>query len=150
MKVPVLNINWPHPTIKGRKGPEKVLKHNHQFRAHLWFFKNVGFRLSIKKLRLEEFIAKLENEPGWTAPIPVFHPNNRKKVKYVSNEEYKSRYPNVSGITTTPYSCTEHCEDSETLPAEIRGKHYAEWRDINYDLGDPELIEYTSEVSRNA
>ena len=147
--VPVLNINWPHPTIKGRKNPKVVLKHNHQFRTHLWHFQNIGFKLLIKKYNFRLLINKLKKEFKKNPPVVKFHPENRKKFKYINLEKYKKIFPNVTGKTTTPYPCKEHYEDSETLPPQIRNKHYAEWRDINFDLGDPLLKEYPSNLSKN-
>jgi hypothetical protein len=147
--VPVLNINWPHPTIKGREKPMSVLKHNHQFRADLWYFQNVGFNLSIKSKFFQDFITKMKSDKNFKIPKLIFHPNNRKQTRYVSKEYYLSQYPsNIQGITTNPFNCNLHNENSNTLPKEIRGKHYAEWRDINFDLGDPELNEYSSNKSK--
>jgi len=148
-KVPVHNINWPHPTIKGRRGPEKVLKHNHQFRVHLWFFKKVGFKLSIKKRNFELFIEELKKKYKGKYPKQRPHLSKRKNFKYIGKDEYLKKYPKIQGYTTNPFLCTKHCENSETLPPEIRNKHYAEWRDINYDLGDPMLDEYPSNISKN-
>jgi len=133
MNVPVLNINWPHPTIKGRKGPEKVLLHNHQFRAHAWFFKSVGFNLSIKKNNFQQLKNKIEKQ--FKDKQPKYCPENRKDNKFTPVKEYKLKYPKVQGLTTTPYSCSEHSENFELLPDEIRGKHYAEFRHVCLDLG---------------
>lgn len=149
-KVPVDNINWPHPTIKGRKNPKVVLKHNHQFRVHMWFFKSIGFRLSVKKHNFKIFIENLENKykkDGY--PKRRFHLSRRANLNYIDKEKYLAKYPNVKGYTTNPFPCTQHCEDSDTLPSEIRNKHYAEWRDINYDLGDPMLENYPSNLSKS-
>lgn len=145
LKIPVLNINWPHPTIKSRNNPRISLKHNHQFRAHLWSYKNLGFMLSIKKRAFDSIIEKMSSKSNNDCK---FYPKNRKKNKFIIKEEYIKKYPNVTGLTTTPFRCSDHSEDSELLPPEVRGKHYAEWRDINFDLGDPYLKEYPSNESK--
>jgi hypothetical protein len=147
--IPVMNINWPHPTIKARKKPKVIFKHNHQFRAHLWSYKNLGFDISIKKRAFDIIIKNLEKKYLGKELHVKFHPHNRRNNKFVSQKEYINKFPNVNGLTTTPYKCSKHYEGSELLPPEIRGKHYAEWRDINFDLGDPYLKDYPSSLSKN-
>ena len=148
LSIPVLNINWPHPTIKGRKNPRVVLKHNHQFRAHLWSYKNLGFNLSIKKRAFESIIKEMSTKYSEKDISVKFHPANRKNNKYVTKGKYLELFPKVTGLTTNPFKCFEHYEDFSDLPVEIRGKHYAEWRDVNFDLGDPYLDDYTSNISK--
>jgi hypothetical protein len=147
-RIPVNNINWPHPTIKSRKKPNVSQKHNHQFRVDLWFYQKLGFNLSIKQLKFSEIITKMDRSFNGLYPVEKFHMQRRKKLRYISEDEYKRIYPNVSGYTTNPFFCADHNEDNVDLPPEIRNKHYAEWRDINFDLGDPTLNEYPSNISK--
>lgn len=132
MNVPVVNNNWPHPTIKCRRHPTRCLRHNHQFRVCAYSFQNVGFRFLVKKSAYEVFLKQM------TRPRNIkFCPDNRRTYRNVTNDEYKAAFDSnrVGQITTEPYSCIDHEEDFIDLPIEIRNKHYSEFRLVCRDLG---------------
>ncbi len=146
-KVPVVNINWPHPTLKTRKKPKACLGHNHQFRVSLWFFyKNLEFTLSIMQRNLESYIESLDDKYKNPQPtINEFYPNRKTSKKYVSKTELLSTYPDgVTNKTTLPFKCSDHEEDSLKLPPQVRNKHYSYYCDILYEFEDPYLQDYFS------
>jgi len=147
MKVPVLNNNVPHPTIKCRRKPTSCLEHNHQFRACAFYFREVNFQFAVKKIAYERMFERNE------IPDPkrrVFCPDNRRKYKIVDEDYYRTRYAQnrIAGMTTEPFKCTQHEENFEKLPPEIRGKHYSEFRLVCRDLGCPYVKDILPSLSK--
>jgi len=153
-EIPIENINWPHPTIKSRKKPKVSLRHNHQFRPNMWhFFSKLEFHLSVKQRNLESYIESVDDKfKKNLVGKDDFYPNVYKKsIKtYVDKSTFLANYPEKAArYTTEPFHCSDHEEDSEQLPIEVRNKHYGYYWDILQDLGDPYLDDYISNLLKS-
>lgn len=125
--VPVQSIDWGHPNMRDpklgdyKKGKISVWKREHQIKIFANEFVKIGFNVIHKNEGLMEYARRLENtfcklHPGHS----VLEKTHRYYWEITGRKKIKPIHP---------------CENDESIPLEIRGKHYNNWREIAYDLG---------------
>ena len=117
------------------------------------FFSKLEFHLSVKQRNLESYIESVDDKfKKNLVGKDDFYPNVYKKsIKtYVDKSTFLANYPEKAArYTTEPFHCSDHEEDSEQLPIEVRNKHYGYYWDILQDLGDPYLDDYISNLLKS-
>lgn len=123
--IPVQTIDWAHPNMrdgylnKYNDGKTEFWKKEHQIKIWANEFLPIGFAVLHKKEALEVFAEELKN--GIEA--------EDKDVRQVTHKFYWESNGKIKLKPNHP------CENDESIPAEIRGKHYDSWKDIAFDLG---------------
>lgn len=117
--VPVQNIDFGHPNFRDpnlndyRKGKKNIWKREHQIKIFANEFLPIGFNIKHKQEALEKYSEEL---------LECINPERTHKYYWE-----KSERKNVKPI--------HPCENDESLPIEIRGKHFNSWQDLARCLG---------------
>lgn len=123
--IPVQAIDWAHPNMrdgyltKYKEGKRDFWRKEHQVKIWALEYQPVGFVVLHKQEALD-FFAKEQAEPILNQGK---NPSDRLHRYYWELTRRKRKKP-------------EHpCENDESIPEEIRGKHYDSWTEIAKDLG---------------
>ena len=128
--IPVQTIDCAHPNMrdgyltKYNEGKTDFWKKEHQIKIWANEFLPIGFAVLHKKEALEVFAEELTN--GIEA--------EDKDVRQVTHKFYWESNGKNKLKPKHP------CENDESIPAEIRGKHYDSWKDLAFDLGYKEKL----------
>jgi hypothetical protein len=131
LRIPVDVIQWGHPNTRDpyleeyNAGRRDAWAREHQIKIFADDFEKIGFYMSHKQEILEE-LAEYNREKGF-ARANFCSPPKTEKTKP------KPIHPS---------------ENSEKLPAEIRGKHYNSYWQICADLGCPRYINFIKSHER--
>ncbi|MCL2050782.1 MAG: hypothetical protein FWG91_03475 [Lachnospiraceae bacterium] len=122
--IPVQNIDWGHPNmrdsnlVKYKQGKPNFWKKEHQIKVWANEYMPIGFAVIHKnealKLFSQEQVAFIEKS---RRALDVTH---RYYWEVAGKNKAKPSHPS---------------ENDESIPAEIRGKHYDSWKKIAEDLG---------------
>lgn len=123
--IPVQSIDWAHPNMRDGKlkkhneGKENFWKKEHQIKIYVNEFLPIGFSVIYKNQALEKFSDELiagfkADEKDAVAVTHLYYWEGKGKNKV------KPPHPG---------------ENDDSLPVEIRGKHYNSWKEIAEDLG---------------
>lgn len=119
LDIPVQNIDWGHPNFrdtdleKYNEGKPYYWKKEHQVKIYANEFLPIGFNILHKQKALEKYASEMT-------------PSDRKRTHrfYWEMPERKQKSKPIHPM-----------ENDESLPVEIRGKHYDSWKDLAKDLG---------------
>ncbi|WP_251353581.1 hypothetical protein [Hominisplanchenecus murintestinalis] len=123
--IPVQNIDWGHPNMrdgnlkKYNEGKKDFWKKEHQVKVWANEYKTIGFAVIHKNEALEEFAQQQV----------LFIKLQHKKVSDVTHRYYWEM------IGKKKLKPLHPGENDESIPEEIRGKHYDSWKEIAGDLG---------------
>lgn len=119
LNIPVQTIDFGHPNFrdtkaeKYNKGQVNYWKKEHQLKIYANVFLPVGFNIKHKQRALEKYANELVNTINTDSTYKFYWEKSiRKKIK-------------------PPHPA----ENDESLPTNIRGKHYEAWQDLARDLG---------------
>jgi len=145
LDVPVQNIDWGHPNIRDsslkeyKEGRTKAWFREHQIKIYADEFEKIGFYLIHKKRALKK-LADL-NRSEWDK----FCKQKMRDAKTDNmRERWKKRIGNLKEThhrfyweTSTPNKPKpKHPEENSiNIPAQIRGKHFDNWKNIARELG---------------
>ena len=119
LDIPVQNIDWGHPNFrdtdleKYNEGKPYYWKKEHQVKIYANEFLPIGFNILHKQKALEKYASEMT-------------PSDRRLTHrfYWEMPERKQKRKPIHPM-----------ENDESLPVEIRGKHYDSWKDLARDLG---------------
>ena len=118
LEIPVNTIDWGHPNIRNgnvkdyNKGRKHAWAREHQLKVYAEYFEPVGFRIIHKNEILKE-LAQYNRE---------HFPTGRDKLCVPSKKGRKQKQPHPE-------------ENSDKLPAELKGKHCGSYRQVCLELG---------------
>lgn len=119
LNIPVQTIDFGHPNFrdtkaeKYNKGQMNYWKKEHQLKIYANVFLPIGFNIKHKQRALEKYANELVNTINAASTYKFYWEKSiRKKIK--------PHHP---------------AENDESLPTNIRGKHYEAWQDLARDLG---------------
>lgn len=123
--IPVQNIDWAHPNMrdanlkKYNEGKMDFWKKEHQVKVWANEYEPIGFAVIHKNEALEKFAEEQI----------LFIEEQNKKVVDVTHRYYWEMMARKKEKPMHP------SENDESIPKEIRGKHYVSWQEIANDLG---------------
>ena len=119
LNIPIQTIDFGHPNFrdtnaeKYNKGQINYWKKEHQLKIYANVFLPVGFNIKHKQRALEKYADELIHTINTSSTYKFYWEKSiRKKIK-------------------PPHPA----ENDESLPINIRGKHYEAWQDLARDLG---------------
>ena len=118
--VPIQNIDFGHPNFrdsnlkKYNAGKKLYWKKEHQIKIYANEFLPIGFNISHKQEALEKY--------------------SRELLNYM-NPEMTHRFYWEKNVRTSKIKPLHPGENDNSLPIEIRGKHYNSWTELAKDLG---------------
>ena len=118
--VPIQNIDFGHPNFrdsnlkKYNSGQKLYWKKEHQIKIYANEFLPIGFNISHKQEALEKY--------------------SRELLNYM-NPEITHKFYWVMNVRTGKIKPLHPGENDNSLPMEIRGKHYNSWTELAKDLG---------------
>ncbi len=125
LDIPVQAIDWAHPNMRDPKlkkyneGNKYFWKKEHQIKIWANEFLPIGFEVLHKMESLESFSKELVDGL---------------KSKGKNPDEYTHKFY-WNGRDIAKKKETHPCEVDNSIPQEIRGKHYNNWKEIANDLG---------------
>ena len=145
LDVPIQTIDWGHPNMRDsnlidyNKGKINAWFREHQIKIYADEFEKIGFRI-VHKIKALESLAK-KNRSEWDKKMKA-------KIKNAKSESQKEKYKKMVGhveiahhkfyweTKNIPKKKPIHpMENSEKIPAIIRGKHFDSWKEICKALG---------------
>lgn len=145
LDVPIQTIDWGHPNMRDSnlidydKGKINAWFREHQIKIYADEFEKIGFRI-VHKIKALESLAK-KNRSEWDKEMEV-------KIKNAKSESQREKYKKMVGHVEFAhhkfYWETKNIqkkkpihpmENSEKIPAIIRGKHFDSWKEICKTLG---------------
>ena len=127
--IPVQDIDWAHPNfrdsnlVKYNDGSRYFWKKEHQIKIYAEEFYPVGFRIKHKKRRLEELAN--ENKVKWGE-------RNHRNGATLKDSHHRFYWQTKGNKRFRP---SHPMENDESIPMQIRGKHYDSWKQIAQELG---------------
>ena len=118
--VPIQNIDFGHPNFrdsnlkKYNAGKKLYWKKEHQIKIYANEFLPIGFNISHKQEALEKY--------------------SRELLNYM-NPEMTHKFYWEKNVRTSKIKPLHPGENDNSLPIEIRGKHYNSWTELAKDLG---------------
>lgn len=118
--VPIQNIDFGHPNFrdsnlkKYNAGKKLYWKKEHQIKIYANEFLPIGFNISHKQEALEKY--------------------SRELLNYM-NPEMTHKFYWEKNVRTSKIKSLHPGENDNSLPIEIRGKHYNSWTELAKDLG---------------
>lgn len=145
LDVPIHTINWGHPNMRDlklkyyKKGQTMAWNKEHQIKIFADEFEKIGFRI-VHKVEALKKLAET-NRKEWDKSL-------RRKIENTKNEDRKEKYLRMIRHIELDHhkfywerkkiektKAIHPMENSEILPAEIRGKHFNSWKEICEILG---------------
>jgi hypothetical protein len=147
LDVSIHNINWGHPNMRDPRiedynsGKQNAWFREHQIKIHADEFEKIGFRIVHKMEALTKLANK--NREEWDRSLRLKINSARSELQ---KEKLKKKIGHIELLHHKYYWQTREIEklkavhpmeNSEKIPAVIRGKHFDSWKEICKALGYP-------------